>query len=188
MLLSRKKVEITLIKDDQILQDSFERIFRVLDNEASNLTGIQSIYAEKVRQWKKEIRSYARIIEDISFPARLILEHVLELKYRAGQMAIDTENITQGFSVINDVMVEEFGVIKLSTGSIQLTWRDEDYNYLLYPDKVELRTVDEKAVIRLFFSHNFGRQQLHKYSSVINSPKLLYIHPVLQKHIDKNQK
>lgn len=177
-----------MLKDDQILLDSFERIFRILDSEAANLKEVKSIHAERVRHWEKEIRTYARILEDISLPARLILEHILELKYKAGQMAVEAENIIQGFSIISDVKVEEFGVIKISTGNIQLTWRDEYYNYLLYPDKVELRTKDEKTTIKLFFSHNFGRQGVHKFSSVMNSPNLLYIHPILQRYIDKNQK
>lgn len=173
---------------DQILLAGFERIFRVLDNEARNLKDVKSIHVERVRQWEAEIRAYARILEDISLPARLILEHILELKYKAGQMAVEAENIIQGFSNINDVRVEEFGVIRIATGNIQLTWRDEVYNYLLYPDKVELRTLDEKTTIKLFFSHVFGRQSVLEFSAIANSPKLLYIHPTLKKHIEKKRR
>lgn len=180
-------MEIFLLKEDQIVLESFERIFRVIENEAKNLKDVKSIHSERVRQWEKEIRAYARILEDISLPARLILEHILELKFKSGQMAVEAENIIQGFSNINDISVEEFGVIQISTGNIQLSWRDEIYNYLLYPDKVELRTIDEKSTIKLFFSHIFGRQDVHKFSSVTASPKLLYLHPVLKKYIDKNQ-
>jgi len=177
-----------LKEEDLILLESFERIFQVIQKEVLNLKDIKSIYAERVRQWEKEIRAYARILEDISLPARLILEHILELKYISGQMAVEAENINQGFSQINDVQVEEFGVIKIATGNIQLNWRDGIYNYLLYPDKVELRTVDEKSTIKLFFSHNFGRQDIYQFSAVAESPKLLYLHPTLQKYIDKNSK
>lgn len=172
-----------MIDDDQILLESFERIFRVLDIEADNLKEVKSIHAERVRQWEREIRAYARILEDISLPARLIIEHILELKHKAGQMAVEAENVIQGFSAINDVKVEEFGVIRISTGNIQLTWRDEVYNYLLYPDKVELRTIDEKATIKLFFSHVFGKQDVQKFAAITTSPKLLYIHPALEKCI-----
>ena len=174
-----------MLDKDQILLEGFERIFRVLDNEARNLKDVKSIHVERVRQWEREIRAYARILEDISLPARLILEHILELKYKSGQMAVEAENIIQGFSAINDVRVEEFGLIKISTGNIQLTWRDEVYNYLLYPDKVELRTIDEKTTIKLFFSHIFGRQDVLEFSEITTSPKLLYIHPTLQRYIDK---
>lgn len=174
-----------MLKEDPILLDSFERIFRVIDSEAKILQDVKSIHAERIRQWVKEIRAYARILEDISLPARLILEHMLELKYKSGQMAVEAANINQGFSVINDIRVEEFGVIQISTGNIQLSWRDEIYNYLLYPDKVELRTIDEKSTIKLFFSHTFGKQDVHKFSAITASPKLLYLHPVLQRFIDK---
>lgn len=177
-----------MLDNDHILLDSFERIFRVLDQEAGKLKEVKSIHAERVRQWEREIRTYARILEDISLPARFILEHILELKHKAGQMAVEAENIIQGFSTISNVVVEEFGVIKISTGNIQLTWRDEFYNYLLYPDKVELRTIDEKTTIKLFFSQTFGRQDVLKFSAITASPKLLYLHPALQRYMDKNKK
>lgn len=176
-----------MLENDHLLLDSFERIFRVLDQERNNLIDVKSIHVERIRQWEKEIRAYARILEDISLPARFIIEHVLDLKSKAGQMAVVADCISQGFSEINGVLVEEFGVIKIYTGNIQLTWRDQEYNYLIYPDKVELRTVDEKNMIKLFFSQNFGIQDVLKFSAVTDSSKLLYIHPALQKHIDKNQ-
>ncbi|HHV64162.1 MAG TPA: hypothetical protein GXX46_03685 [Peptococcaceae bacterium] len=174
-----------MFDDDQILLESFEHIFQVLKQETARLKEVKSIHAERVRFLEKEIRSHARILEDISLPARFILEHILELKYKAGQMAVEAENITQGFSPINDVWVEEFGVIKIATGSLILNWRDQLYNYLLYPDKVEFRTIDEKATIKLFFSHVFTRQEISKFASLQNSPNVLYIHPSLQKIINK---
>ena len=176
-----------MLDDDQVLLDSFERLFCVLEEESKKLKSIKSIHAQRIRLWEQEIRAYARIFEDISLPARLILEHVLVLKYKGGQMAVEAENISQSLSIINDVKVEEFGVITINTGNLQLSWRDNINNYLLYPDKVELRTSDEKTAIKLFFSHVFGEQEVHKFSEVTSSNQLLYIHPVLQKYIDKDQ-
>ncbi len=77
-----------MLKDDQILLDSFERIFRVIENETRNLKDVKSIHTERLREWEKEIRAYARILEEISLPARLIIEHILELKHKSGQMAV----------------------------------------------------------------------------------------------------
>ena len=176
-----------MLNDDQALLNSFERLFCVLEDESRNLKNIKSIHAERIRLWEKEIRAYARIFEDISLPARFILEHILELKHKGGLMAVEAENISQSLSNINDVRVEEFGVITIFTGNLRLSWRDNFYNYLLYPDKVELRTLDEKTAIKLFFSHVFGEQDVHRFSAVTSSEQLLYIHPVLQKLIDKNQ-
>ncbi len=170
--------------DDQKLLNSFEHIFQVLNEEVNSLNEIKSIHVQRIRQWENEIRAYARILEDISLPSRFILEHILELRDKSGQMAVEAENITQGFSVINDVEVKKFGVIWISLGTIELSWRDEDYNYLLYPDKVELRTIDEKAMIKFFFPYNFSQQYVQKFSEIISSPKLLYIHPVLQKYLE----
>jgi hypothetical protein len=174
-----------LLDNDQILLDSFERIFRVLDQETTRLKEVKSVHTESIREWEREIKAYARILEDISLPARFIIEHILKLRQEAGQMAVEAENIIQGFSPIIDVWVEEFGVIKISTGTIRLTWRDSIYNYLLYPDKVELRTIDEKATLKLFFSHVFSKQEILRFSALKNSPNLLYIHPSMLKIINK---
>jgi len=171
-----------MVDDDQKLLDSFERIYLALDQEILNLEATRAIYVERMRQWENEIKAYTRIIEEISLPARLILEHILELKHKSGQMAVEGESLTQGYSAINGVTVEEFGLIRISTGTIELSWRDENYNYLFYPDKVELRTVDEKAMIRFFFSHHFSRQHIKKLIEIADSPKLSYIHPVLKKY------
>lgn len=176
-----------MLYDDEKILASFERLFCALENESKNLKDIRSIHVEKIRELEQEIRAYARIFEDISLPARLILEHILELKHKGGQMALEAENITQYFSTITDVRVEEFGIIKIYTGSVQLSWRDEFYNYLLYPDKVELRTIDEKTAIKLFFSHAFGSQGIQRFNELKTSKQLLYLHPVLENYTGKKE-
>lgn len=173
-----------MLDDDQKLLDSFERIFRLLDQETKNLTQLKCIFAEKIREWQDEIKAYGRIIEEISIPARFILEHIMILKFRSGQMAVEAQNITQGFAAIGDIRVEEFGLIKIKSGNLELSWRDELYNYLIYPDKIELRTMDEKTTIKLFFSQSFEDRDIQKFSAMKESSQLLYIHPSLEKHIN----
>ncbi|WP_368294423.1 hypothetical protein [Dehalobacter sp. TBBPA1] len=172
---------------DQVLLESFERIYCLLEKETQNLTEIKSAYAEKIRQWEDEIKAYAMMIEEISLPARFILEHILSLKFKSGQMAVEAENITQGFSGIGDIIVEKFGIIRISTGNLQLSWRDELYNYLFYPDKVELRTNDERTTIKLFFSQQFDGKDIQRFSAVTESRQLLYIHPALKKYLEPCQ-
>ncbi|UWG95612.1 hypothetical protein LPY66_11855 [Dehalobacter sp. DCM] len=172
-----------MLRDDEKLLDSFEQVYRLLEQVTKSLTDQKCIYAEKIRQWEDEIKAYGRIIEEISLPARLILEHILLLKFRSGQMAMEAENITQVFSAIGDVRVEKFGIIKITSGDVELSWRDELYNYLIYPDKVELRTNDEKTTIKLFFSQSFEEKDIQKFSDIKESLQLLYIHPSLEKHI-----
>ncbi|NLP43258.1 MAG: hypothetical protein GX351_01390 [Peptococcaceae bacterium] len=174
-------------EQDQKLLDSFERIFKVLKNESENLKDIKSVHIEKIRQLENEVRTQARIIEEISLPARLILEHILELKYKSGQIAIESEYINQSFSNIYDVKIEQFGLIIISTGDLELCWKDNKYNYLIYPDKVEIRNADEKSTIKLFFSRNFGRQIIYKFSAIIESSQLHYLHPTLKNYIDETQ-
>jgi hypothetical protein len=171
--------------DDQKLLTSFERIYQIFLQEVKNLQEVKSIHVEKIKQLKSEIRSYSRILEDISLPARLIVEHILELKHKSGQVALEAENVSQGFSAINSLAVEEFGVICISIGTIELTWRDEDYNYFLYPDKVELRKKDEKTLVKFFFSQDFGLQHVKKFSKILDCPQLFYIHPELRKYLEK---
>jgi len=173
-------------EQDQRLLESFERIFKVLKNEEEKLKDIKSIHIEKIKQLESEVRTQARIVEEISLPARLILEHILELKYKSGQIAVESEYITANFSSMFDVKVEQFGLIIVSVGDLRLCWRDSNYNYLIYPDKVEIRKFDEKFSIKLFFSRDFGKQIINKFSDIINSPQLHYLHPSLQEYINKS--
>jgi len=163
--------------------ESIENIYIAIEGEKNKLNSIKSIHVQKINELEEEIRSYARIFEDISLAARLIIEHILEMKSKKGLIAIEAESISQNYSSIRGLELEEFGLIKVSLGDLVLTWRDQDNNYLFYPDKVELRSIDEKKSIKIFFSLEFGTQVLGKFPVLADQPNIMYFHPSLIKNI-----
>lgn len=170
-----------MLKDDNLFLESFENIYSVIARELQELEDNRSVYKDKLIELKEEIRAYCRIFEDISLPARLILEQVMDMKQKSAQIAIEAQNMTQNYAMIKEIKVLEFGVIRLTVGEMDISWHDREYNYLLYPDKVELRTLDEKSVIKLFFSNVFDQQIIDKFSPLLkDEEKVIYIHPSLK--------
>jgi hypothetical protein len=132
-----------------------------------------------------EIRNHRRIFEEISLPARLVVEHLMSIQLITGQVGLETGQLSQSFSSIRGINIEQFGIIKIMLGELEVSWRDENYSYYFYPDKVELRARDEKSGVKLFFSIAFTRQAVEKYPELLRSPKVSYIHPQLEKWLKK---
>ena len=168
-----------MMSNDDIILSSLERISSVFTQELAGVQTDSSVHFSQISAWAEEIRAYIRLFEEISSPARLVVEHILDLKYNDGLLGVETENIRQDRSVIDSIQVFEFGVIQVIVGNMQLSWRDGDYNYYFYPDLVELRTADEKSLIKLFFSRNFAQQTQIQFAALKNLPQVVYIHPGL---------
>lgn len=153
----------------------------MFNQELGDIQQDSSVHIQQLSAWSEEIRAYIRLFEEISSPARLVVEHVLDLKFNDGLLGVETENIKMDRSIIDSMQIFEFGVIQVVVGNMQLSWRDGDYNYYFYPDMVELRTADEKSLIKLFFSRNFARQTQVQFAALKNLPQVIYIHPELVK-------
>jgi hypothetical protein len=166
---------------DDIILSSLEKISGSLNLELQNLQSLNSVHLRQISAWADEIRAYIRLFEEISLPARLVVEHILELRYNDGFLGVETENMKQERTVIDGLQIQEFGVIQVTVGTMQLSWRDGDYNYYFYPDMVELRTADEKFLIKLFFSRNFPQQTQAHFMILEELPQVVYVHPELVK-------
>jgi len=160
---------------------SLERISSVFTQSLNDIQADSSVHIQQLSAWAEEIRAYIRLFEEISSPARLVVEQILDLKFNDGLLGVETENIKMERSIIDSLQIFEFGVIQVIVGNMQLSWRDGDYNYYFYPDMVELRTADEKSLIKLFFSRNFARQTQIQFAALKNLPQVIYIHPELIK-------
>ncbi|MDR1319945.1 MAG: hypothetical protein LBK56_00740 [Gracilibacteraceae bacterium] len=162
---------------DERLLEALERIYSCLTAEIENLRDIKVVTLENLREMARETRGYARLLEETSLSGRLIVEYALELKRSDGQIAVETDTVRQGFCPIRRVYIEEFGVVRLEIGDLCLTWRDGAYKYLFYPDKVEMRSQDEKTAVKLFFSRPFDRRFLGERGEILSCPRALYLHP-----------
>lgn len=172
-------------EEDSILLECLEDVYHSFEKALKKAQPVRSIHVQKFERLLVELRSERRVFEDISIPARLIVEQLLESQFKVGQVALEAERFRQGFTAVSSVKVEEFGIICVKLGELKISWRDGNYLYYLYPDKVELRATDEKSAIKLFFSISFNRQTLERFPEILISPNVVYIHPQLENWIRK---
>jgi len=178
-------VKINMREEDAILLECLEDVYHTFEKALKKAQKVRSIHVQRFERILEELRSERRVFEDISFPARLIVEQLLESQFKVGQVALEAEYLKQSFTGVAYVKVEEFGMICVKLGELEISWRDGNYSYYLYPDKVELRATDEKSAIKLFFSISFNRQTLERFPEILTSPNVVYIHPQLEKWIRK---
>ena len=166
--------------EDNVLLDAMEEIHRVLRTTLHKLDQVSSVHVLLFERWGDELDSLRRIFEDISLPARLILEHLLESKHKGGLVALEAEHLRQSPAGVTTIRVEEFGIIKLTLGELEIAWRDNNYSYYFYPDKVVLHAIDEKSAIKLFFSLGFRRQLIESFPALVDCNNVVYIHPQIE--------
>jgi hypothetical protein len=172
-------------EEDLLLLESLEEIHRVIEGSIQKISRVRSVHVTHLERWAEELRNHRRIFEEVSFPARLIIEHLMHSQHKSGQVALETGQLSQAFSSIGGIKVEEFGIIKIKLGELDVTWRDGNYTYYLYPDKVELRATDEKSLVKMFFSLAFTQQTVEKFPELVRSPNVAYIHPQLEQWLKK---
>ncbi|SPF33147.1 conserved hypothetical protein [Candidatus Desulfosporosinus infrequens] len=167
-------------EEDEILLECLEDVYHAFEIALKKAQKVRSIHVRKFERLIDDLLSERRVLEDISIPARLIVEQLLESQFKVGQVALEAEYLRQSFASVESVKVEEFGIIRVKLGNVEISWRDGNYSYYLYPDKVELRATDEKSAIKLLFSIAFNRQTLERFPEILTSPKVVYIHPQLE--------
>ncbi len=131
----------------------------------------------------KKIRTSRRAIEELSLPSRMMLEH---FSYFLGDythsMGYKVGQFLDGRAVLVDFEVQEWGNIILNLGNVTLKWRDEDYKYLFYPDKVMIKSKNRSNPdIFLSFSFSFKYTKVHlRYKDIENDPQVEYWHEDLE--------
>ncbi|MCL2121064.1 MAG: hypothetical protein FWH28_02300 [Clostridiales bacterium] len=136
----------------------------------------------RFRHVEELVATERRLIEEISPPCRLILEHFSTfydqpdrgIGIRYGQSSYFNGDFL-GFSI------NEWGHITLKVGDCRITWRDEEYQYMFYADKVVLRANDiQKPEIILSFSFSLKYSKLlEEYPDVPGHPQTAYYQPDL---------
>lgn len=140
-------------------------------------------YYCRLKVLKDKIDTERRMIEDVSLPCRFILEHFSfflgKLDYTLG---FKHGKIQAGRGILTDINIAEWGNVRLSIGSVEIAWRDADYQYMFYPDKVVLRPNDlSKGEIYLYFSYAFKYSDLlEQYQAAAEHPQTAYWHDDLR--------
>ncbi len=128
-----------------------------------------------------------RLIEEISLPCRLILEHFSTFMGKHDHaISFRVGLLETGRGILNDFSIDEWGNIYLVIGNISLGWRDGDYQYLFYPDKAILRSYDRsKPEIHLLFNFAFRYSKLlSEFRGVVEHEQTLYWHPDLNEDLE----
>ena len=143
----------------------------------------QSPYFCRINLLKTKIATERRIIEEISRPCRFILDHFsLFLDKWDYTIGFKYGNMQAGRGLLSDIKVGEWGNVSLMIGNSEIAWRDADYQYLFYPDKVILRPQDiSKTDIAFYFSYAFKYSNLlSEFQDVAQDPQTIYWHEELK--------
>jgi len=131
---------------------------------------------------EEKITTERRLMEEVSLPCRFILEHFSTFMGKPDQtIGFRLGLLEVGRGMLNDFIINEWGNVYLIIGNIRLGWRDKDYQYLFYPDKVILRSYERsKPEIHLFFNFAFKYSKLiPEFAEIPNDEQTLYCHPDL---------
>ena len=136
----------------------------------------------RFRYFEEMAASERRLIEEISPPCRLILEHFStfldqpdrSIGVRYGQVRYSNGDYL-GFTI------NEWGHVTLRVGNCRITWRDDEYQYMFYADKVVLRAFDiQKPEITLSFTFSLKYTKLlEEFPDVPGHPQTAYYQPDL---------
>lgn len=168
---------------DQKILDMYEELEHILKS-AENLPAFNdsSPYFCRLHTIKDKVETERRLLEEVSLPCRFLLEHFsLFLGKWDYSIGFQYGQIQSGRSILNDIKLSEWGKVILLIGNLEISWRDEDYSYMFYPDKVILRpkTVG-KSDIYLYFSYAFTYSNLlHRFKDVAYDPQTSYWHQEL---------
>jgi hypothetical protein len=136
----------------------------------------------RIRRLEVLLATERRLLEEISPPCRLILEHFTVLMDRPDQMIrFRYDLIEAGKGSFHGFVINEWGHVTINVGNTYIAWRDADYQYMFYPDKVILRALDA-AKPELHFAFDFSLKYsrlLEDFRDVPSHPHTIYVHPDL---------
>ena len=152
--------------------------------KAESLPGYNdsSSYYCRLISLKEKIATERRLQEEVSLPCRFLLEHFsLFLGKWDYSVGCRYGQVQRGRGILTDIRIGEWGKVILLIDGLEVTWRDADYNYMFYPDKVILRPkASGKNDIYLYFSYAFKYGNvLSHFQDVAEDPQTLYWHQEL---------
>ena len=167
--------EILLICED--IEQCLKRAEQLPDYNDS------SSYYCRLTTLQEKIATERRLQEEISLPCRLLLEHFsLFLGKWDYSIGCRYGQVQRGRGMLSDIRVGQWGNVSLIIDGLEVTWRDADYNYMFYPDKVILRPkAAGKTDIYLYFSYAFKYGNvLSRFADAASDPQTIYWHQELQ--------
>lgn len=197
MILGRKKGVVPVQRRHErdqkyleILEEITQTLWRCKEKHGLE-TEENHPQALRLKDLEGRLTTERRLIEEVSLPCRFILEHFSTFMAKADHtIGFRFGTLEVGRGILNEFSIDEWGNIFVTIGNICLSWRDNDYQYLFYPDKVILRSYDRsKPEIHLFFNFAFKYSKiLPEYSDLPDDEQTLYCHPDLLEEPDEIKK
>ncbi len=179
------------LERDQRYLDALEEITKTLRHckEKYNLLEDENHpLALRFKIIEDKLTTERRLLEELSLPCRFILEHFTTFMGKPDQtIGFRLGMLEVGRGMLNDFSVNEWGNVNIIIGNVRLGWRDKDYQYLFYPDKVILRSYDRsKPEIQLLFNFAFKYSKLiPEFAKVAEDEQTLYWHPDLSEVLEE---
>ncbi|MCL1848437.1 MAG: hypothetical protein FWF83_02030 [Clostridiales bacterium] len=136
----------------------------------------------RFRHLEELAASERRLIEEVSPPCRLILEHLSTFIDQPDRsVSIKYGQIMYSHGDFLGFTINEWGHVTLKIGNCRLTWRDDEYRYMFYADKIVLRANDiQKPEISLSFTFSLKYSKLLEgFPDVPGHPQTAYYQPDL---------
>lgn len=168
-------------------QELDQKILMICEDIEQNLKAAEQLpnyqdsssYYCRLHMLQEIVATERRLQEEVSLPCRFLLEHFslflgkwdYNIGCRYGQMQC-------GRGMLSGIKILEWGNVVLTIDGMEVTWRDADYDYMFYPDKVILRPkMAGKSDIYLYFSYAFKYGNiLNKFPNVADDPQTIYWH------------
>ena len=164
-----------------LLCEDLSNVLQAFETQA-DITSADTV-ERRLKHIKDHIQTERRLIEEIGLPCRFIVDHFSgflgEMEYSIGFQYGD---IRSGRGLLNSIRIGEWGTVNVKIGDVELSWRDDDAQYMFYADRVIIRMKDSaKDDITFFFSYSFkyDAEQLRAYQDVQHAPQTLYWHESL---------
>ena len=129
------------------------------------------------------IDSERRLIEEISLPGRYIVEHFTQVLGETNySMGLQYREFKTSRGPLTALSVGEWGTITVKIAGVEVSWRDQDVQYMFYPDQVVVRPKDSaEDEISFFFSYSFkyASGRLKKFQAAKDDPQTAYWHESL---------
>ncbi len=171
--------------DDAVLLlcEDLQNVMRRFKEEQSWVEGNETPLIKRWAGIEKAIASEQRLLEEISLPGRFVVEHFSMMVGEIGySMGFQYREVQSGRGPVNSIDVGPWGTINVKVGDIVLSWRDEDVQYMFYPDQVVVRpkdSVEDEMTFYFSYSFKYALGQLKLYQSVKDDPQTAYWHSSL---------
>jgi hypothetical protein len=136
----------------------------------------------RFRQIEDMVAAERRLLEEISPPCRLLLEHFSTfLDQPDRSIAIRCGQFSYSHSAYLSFSINEWRHVTLKIGNCCITWRDDEYQYMFYADKVVLRAYDiQKPEIAISFTFSLKYSKLlEEFQDVPGHSQTAYCQPDL---------